>query len=188
MKRILFTGILFFMMIGLHAEANTEIAPPVIKQVDEILVVGINSLISENYNLIGFMWERLLQSHENIGNITDPNVGIGISYGFELIENAGNTNESLYYHLVGMPVSEVGALPQGMTWYRIPAGIYAVFTHKGSLAGLSATYNHIFSEWIPQAGYDYDPEKVDFEWYDSRFQDNDENSEFDIYVPVKEKL
>lgn len=185
MKKILLTGILLFIMIGLHAESDTPVAPSVIKQVDEILVVGINSLISENYNLIWLMWERLLQSHETIENKTDPTIGIGISFGFEYIENEDKTVESIYYHLVGMPVSSVGSLPQGMSWYRIPAGSYAVFTHKGPMTGLSDTYNYIFNEWLPGADYQYDPEKVDFEWYDSRFQENDENSEFDIYVPVK---
>ena len=83
-----------------------------------------------------------------------------------------------------MPVTEIGEIPEGMTWKNIPAGLYAKFTHKGSLENLSETYAFIFNQWLPNSGYMYDPSKVDFEWYDERFDMGESESEFDIYVPI----
>ena len=44
------------------------------------------------------------------------------------------------------------ALPEGLQQQAIPAGKYAVLTHKGAYAELSAAYDWLFGAWLPQSG------------------------------------
>ena len=65
-----------------------------------------------------------------------------------------------------------------------------VFTHKGLIVGkngemnLSNTYEKIYGDILPSLDFEVDND-FNFELYDERFSHNSEESEFDIYVPVK---
>ena len=74
-------------------------------------------------------------------------------------------------------------IPSGMQTQILPAGHYAVFTHKGSLENLPQTYRHIYSEWSPtfQGQLRKGPH---LEVYDDRFKPESSSSEMDICVPI----
>ena len=77
--------------------------------------------------------------------------------------------------------------PEGMCTRVFPTQRYAVFTHKGSLINLKATFDYIYGTWVPKADYEL-AGTDDFEYYDDRFKGMDDpNSEVDIYIPIKEK-
>ena len=103
------------------------------------------------------------------------------------------TPEGVYYNCTGGQISEYmfgASLPledilMDMVGKTLPANTYAVFTHRGSLTKLGLTCQYIYGKWLPNSDYVLAGE-YDFEHYDQRFQGTDnENTEFDIYVPVK---
>lgn len=66
-------------------------------------------------------------------------------------------------------------------------GEYAVFTHKGKIDALKMTYDYIWGTWLLCSGFEIDS-RDDFELYDGRFLGADNDlSEIDIYIPVKNK-
>jgi len=156
---------------------------PEMMNLDEIKVIGLNTLVSSNYNVIGHQWERFMERQDEIQNPLYPDVGVGITFDVRRMSDEQNA-EYYFYHLVGAPVEGFDSIPQGMTWFVIPAGDYARFVHQDDISTLDKTYGYIYETWFPDSEYEYDNERVEFEWYDENFQPESEDSEFYIYVPV----
>jgi AraC family transcriptional regulator len=155
---------------------------PKFKKLEDMLVVGLQTLNTCHYNVIPKLWQRFLKRESEVQHVAAENVGLGVSFGIEKKEK-----ESEFFHIVGHIVSSIEGIPEGMTYRKIPAHDYAVFTHKGPLSKLGETYDFIYGEWMPKSEYEYD-DSNEIEWYDERFNPEAEDSEFDIYVPIKKKL
>ena len=83
-------------------------------------------------------------------------------------------------------VTNTDTLPAEMETYILPAGLYAVFTHKGSSNDISP-FKFIFGTWLPnEREYELD-NRPHFEILGEKYKNNDVNSEEEIWVPVKLK-
>ena len=87
-----------------------------------------------------------------------------------------------YTMLLGFPVENLDAIPDGMAGYTIPAGQYAKITHVGSEAWISQTYSFIYRHWLPRR--QRAPVPFDYEVWDRRYLPGQAQSEIDIYVPL----
>lgn len=74
--------------------------------------------------------------------------------------------------------------PKGMEVRRVPAGKYAMFTHKGKLNSLEHTLRYIYGPWLLKSKAVL-RDAPDLEVYDHRFSENSSDSEFDIYIPIE---
>lgn len=110
----------------------------------------------------------------------------GATYGFCFTDDRANPN---FWYIAGMPVERLTEIPAEMVAKTVPGATYAVFTHKGPLAGLGETYAHIYKTWLPTSGFEL-AANFDFERYDhDRFNPRDEaRSELDIYIPIRRKV
>ncbi|WP_372812795.1 GyrI-like domain-containing protein [Paenibacillus sp.] len=88
-------------------------------------------------------------------------------------------------YVAGALVSRLpDAVPDGLEALELEPHTYAVFTHRGPVAGLAATYPAIYA-WLGENGEYTRAAAPEFEWYDERYTGVDaEDSAFDIYVPV----
>ena len=93
------------------------------------------------------------------------------------------TDDGAFEYVAGFPVSKVEDIPEGFVVRQVPEFTYAVFAHRGDLAGLGKTYEYIYEVWLPQSGYQL-AAKIDFEYYDQDFKDFAPDSVFYIYIPV----
>ncbi len=145
---------------------------------DEIKLVGMMERIVMPNNTIGLLWEKFNSRFGEIKNTVNNMVCYGV---------ADNMAEPISFdETVATEVSDFEDIPEGMIAKIIPARKYLVFTHKGLITdgSLMKTYEKIYSEIPPALEFkiDYD---FNFELYDERFSHDSEESEFDIYVPVK---
>jgi AraC family transcriptional regulator len=154
---------------------------PKFKKLDDMVVVGLQTLNTCQHNVIPLLWKRFLKRESEIQHIALENVGVGVSFDIEKKEKG-----SEFFHIVGHIVGSTADIPEGMSYRRIPAHEYAVFTHRGPLSKLGETYDFIYEKWLPDSEFEYDSSN-EIEWYDERFDPESENSEFDIYVPIKKK-
>jgi AraC family transcriptional regulator len=81
-------------------------------------------------------------------------------------------------------VSDFTDIPEGMTTITQPAHTYAVFTHKGPQSEFEKTVIQS-RETLKHAGYKMDTDAFWLEHYDQRFNPGSEQSECDIYYPIK---
>lgn len=89
-----------------------------------------------------------------------------------------------YFYVAGTEVEDTSQIPEGMVTKTIPAGRYAVFTHKGRVDKIEHSMRYIFGSWLPKSGEEL-RDAPEFSVIEPGFDPNSEDSEFDIYIPVK---
>ena len=94
----------------------------------------------------------------------------------------------LFEKWAAVEVSDAAQVIEGMETYHLQGGMYAVFLHKGASQMLARqTFEYIYNEWLPISGYELD-KREHFEVLGEKYKRNDENSEEEIWIPVKIKL
>lgn len=82
-------------------------------------------------------------------------------------------------------VSSTENIPQGMAVFQLPAGLYAVFPHRGT-EDTNAKFQYIFTEWLPASGFDLD-ERPHFERLGEGYQPGAPDSEESIWIPIRKR-
>ena len=163
-----------------HITTNITVQPE-IKYIDNIYVAGIHGIapIDNIYSL----WQKF----GNVVNIIPNKHPAERTFGIcEQLQETHTTHYDMdYSEVIGMEVTCYDNLPNGIVAKTIPAGKYAVFTHKGPLSEILKTYEYIWGTWVSLTKEVLD-DGDDFELYDERILGRDnEQSKIDIYIPVK---
>lgn len=161
---------------------------PTFKTVDVMHFIGMSthfiSILSpekNNHVLLPKLWDEYLRRADEIKGRISP-VDIGLC---EAVANrAAKRHPDEAFYLAGTQVNQIDDVPAGMTVKTVPAGRYAVFTHKGKLDKLGHTMNYIFGSWLPKSAEEL-RDAPELELYDSRFKFGSDDSELDIYIPVR---
>ncbi len=178
MKNLVLIFLILSSVVCLIAETKIDIV-----EFPETKTVGMSTLISSDFNIMGMLWSRFMAREAELSNVIKEEVGLGITYD---MEDFGE-GKYLFAHMAAMMVSDYENIPEGMTTKTIPAGKYAKFTHIGPLSTLHTTYMKIYSEILPASQFKGSEGGIEFEWYDERFKMESEESEIDIYIQVKPK-
>lgn len=87
-------------------------------------------------------------------------------------------------YLCGVQVAGSRSVPDGMTAVEIPRRSFVVFSHRGHVSHLSATWQAIFSDWLPTSGCTLD-EEPNFERYAEAFDPVAGTGLVEIWIPLK---
>ena len=156
---------------------------PQIIELPAFTLVGKRLSMSVANNRTAELWKSFMPQRKHILSTVDE-----VFYSLEVYDSLDFfTNfdpTRTYEKWAAMAVTQVDQLPEGMEPLTVPAGGYAVFAYKGRSSEGAATYRYIYSEWLPQSGYQLD-NRPHFARMDERYRNNDPNSEEDIYIPIK---
>ena len=133
-----------------------------------------------NFQVIGPLWDKLLQRADDVPNRLVGEM-FGIIYGRPEAERS-HPDELQY--IAGVPVSATSDVPAGMVSRSVAAGTFAVFTHRGPINAIGDTCHEIFRVWLPQSDYEHSG-IVDVELYDQRFHCEADDSEMEYWISVK---
>lgn len=168
---------------ALRAMAGGIDMEPKIERKEAFTLVGIAGKTSQADNRIPALWAAFLPRAGEVPRRKDG----GASYGVcEYVDPLSMGEETEWTEFVGVEVDAEAAAepPEGMVRKTLPARRYAVFTHKGGLDTIGATYDYIYKTYIPRSGLAL-AEAEDFERYDDRFDPgNPAASEMCIYIPL----
>lgn len=154
---------------------------------DDFQVIGMECISKNENGEFSRLWCDFIGRMGEVKNNNRPGVAYGIcSCGPECKpeECICKCEVVGFSYMACVEVSNADQAPSGMVAKTIPTSKYAVFTHKGSLDKLSNTYNYIYTTWLQNSDYEQSGFYC-FELYDNRFNPSDENSEIDIYLPIK---
>lgn len=156
---------------------------PEIKELGEIKLMGI-SIFTRDKRDIREVWEMFMRSYDKIptrsvysGICSYPGFGLEY-YNDDFFENGK------FFYMPAVQVDSFDIIPIDMSAKIITPSKYAVFTHKGIPSTISETITAAYEIWIPESGFKAD-RSYDFEYYDDRFKPDSEESEIDIYIPIK---
>jgi AraC family transcriptional regulator len=143
-------------------------------------LIGVYLPMSIANNRTGELWKSFMPRRKEVKNnlnsdvislqIHDPNYFKSFDPNTEFTKWAG------------VEVSDFNVVPEGFSTLTIPAGEYAIFTHKGSSTD-NSTFLYIFTDWLPKSNYKID-HRPHFEVLGEMYRNNDPESEEEIWVPI----
>ena len=155
---------------------------PTIIKLDKMTIVGLSTLTtSMTHRFISNLWDRFDDHSNEVTEILEHDAYIGVS--FNMLEDK---TDFIYYYMAGLIVNDISNIPEGMSFKIINRQKYAKFTHIGPLSKLEQTYKMIYENWLPDSDFVY-ADGCEIQWYDERFKAEEQDSEFDIYVPICNK-
>lgn len=117
----------------------------------ERILVGNSLVTSFAADKTYALWNGFMPRRNEITNTANSNLySVGI-YGDAFFEKFDPTRE--FEKWAAVEVSGNADVPEGMKTLIIPAGLYAVFIHKGPASTGPITFNYIFSNWLPNSKY-----------------------------------
>jgi len=161
-----------------HLKGGITLKPKIVEK-SEFKIIGMKYYGSNKNNEIPKLWIEFIKRIDKIKNRVELKTSLGVC---EYVPNL--TDESEFGYIACVEVSSLDEIPEGMSSQVISSNKYAVFTHNGLTDKLGDTYEYIHGTWLPKSSYELAPAH-DFELYDERFNPNSEESEMDIYIPIK---
>jgi AraC family transcriptional regulator len=150
---------------------------PKIVHREAFTVIGMHYRGKNENNEIPQLWQALGPRFQALENVANQQVAYGISANMD-----EKTKE--FDYVAGFEVSDPEDIPEGMVRWEVPAAEYVVFTT--TLPAIGDTFHQAYDNWLPQSGYQ-PTGGPEFELYDERFDPQDPDSKFDLYIPVERK-
>jgi AraC family transcriptional regulator len=98
------------------------------------------------------------------------------------------TSHTQFTKWAAVRVLEFENIPSGMDRLIIPAGIYAIFTHKGPIHTFYKTSQYIYGQWLPGSDYLLD-QRPQFEIMSEKYLGPDHpDSEEEVWIPIRPDL
>lgn len=147
---------------------------------EDLLVIGITVRTSNNNGQgiedIGQLWRRFFG--ENIMAQIPNKMGQNI---YSIYTDYESNYKGAYTTLIGVRVTSLENIPQGLSGRSFPGQTFVKFVAKGSIhEAIGTTWQKIWeNDATLNRSYTYD-----YELYDERSQ-LEENAEVDIYIGVK---
>jgi AraC family transcriptional regulator len=155
---------------------------PVFKTTTGIKLTGKRIVTSLLQNRTGELWRSFMPHRKLITNSVGSSLYSVQLYGDTYFNNYNPAAE--FEKWAAVEVTGFENLPDGMEPLTIPAGLYAVFIHKGPAADGPITFQYIFTQWLPQSGYVVDS-RPHFEIMGEKYKADSPDSEEELWVPVK---
>jgi AraC family transcriptional regulator len=121
-------------------------------------------------------WQRFIPY---IGNIPGQvgQAAYGVCFNFD-----GDSN---FDYMCSVEAAASPELPKGLTSLSVSSRKYAVFVHRGHVAGIRSTISAIWCNWLPESGFRA-AEAPSFEKYGPEFNPRTGLGGLEIWVPVEE--
>ncbi len=89
-------------------------------------------------------------------------------------------------YLCSVAISGSPELPAPLARLEIPAQRYAIFEHRAHISQIGATWNAIFTKWLPESGEKQIP-APQLEIYGPEFDGHTGTGLVEIWIPVAER-
>lgn len=146
----------------------------------KFIVLSQKMSISENKTFV--LWNSFMKRKEEIKN------GIGSDlYSIQVYEKdyfeEFNPNIE-FIKMAGIEVNSFETIPNEFETFVLKAGKYAVFEYKGNPNNGGEAFQYIFQEWLPKSGFSLD-NRPHFEILGEKYKNNSDESEEEIWIPIK---
>jgi AraC family transcriptional regulator len=144
-------------------------------------MAGKKRTLSFSNDTTAELWKSFMPRRKEIHNNTGPALYSINVYSNDFFTPFHPGRE--FQKWAAVEVTDVDNLPAGIEFFILPAGLYAVFLHKGSDRDTS-TFEYIFTSWLPHSGYVLD-NRPHVEKLGEKYKNGDPASEEEIWIPVR---
>jgi predicted transcriptional regulator YdeE len=139
-------------------------------------VLGVASRVcrgSESAELFGRIWKGFESHRQEIESLATKRVYLGVSIPTD--------DEAVTEYLAGMRVAPDTRAPDGLEVRMVSGGEYAVF--ECPLDAIGATWQHVFTVWLPSAAVQFDAGRAPFEEYPEKTPEQPVR----LHIPVRQQ-
>lgn len=159
---------------------------PRIETLNEKKLIGKYLKMSLSNDRTAELWRSFMPEKRHIKN----NIGndlFCLQIYDESLEFKDFNPDTEYEKWAAIEVSDFNGIPEEMSEYTLKGGLYAVFTYKGKASNFAPTFRYIYYQWLPNSEYELD-KRTHFDLLGSKYKNNEDDSEEEIWVPIKLKL
>ena len=155
---------------------------PRIEKLSKKKLLGISLTMSVLNNKTGQLWGEFGPRIQEIKNRTSQDKISMQVYPSSYFEGFNPKLE--FDKWATVEVEDFNQIPKGIKVFELEGGLYAVFDYKG-LSSDNSIFQYIYTEWLPKSNYILD-DRPHFEVLGPNYNNNDPESEEDIWIPIKE--
>ncbi len=159
-----------------------HLSEPRIEVIDEKILVGQRKTMSLIHNSTGELWASFMKTKNSITELDNATRYSLQNYPAQYFTNFNPSTE--FEKWAAVEFLNEGEIPPGMELMKIPAGKYAVFNFKGNNKYAPEVFRYIFQQWLPSSGLGLD-DRPHFELVGEKYRNGQDNSEEEIWIPVK---
>lgn len=156
---------------------------PTVKTISSKKLIGLHLKISLANNKTGDLWKSFMTRRMEIKTSFQSQLFSLQVYDEDYFQNFNPTKEFSKWSLI--EVENFDEVPDCMSTFILPEGMYAVFHYKGSNTDTSI-FQYIFGEWLPKSTYVLD-HRPHFEILGEKYKNACPDSEEEIWIPIKLK-
>lgn len=155
---------------------------PRLETLEEKRLIGLRTTMSAAGDSTSALWRAFMpRRRELVGVVGNELYSVEV---FPTDYFAAFDPEAEFEKWAAVEVSPDGEPPGGLASLTLPAGLYAVFLHRGPASAGEATYRYIHETWLPASSYVL-ADRPHFAVMDKRYRGEDPESEEEIWVPVE---
>ncbi|PCI32604.1 MAG: GyrI-like domain-containing protein [Flavobacteriaceae bacterium] len=154
---------------------------PAILQLSEKKLIGSPLKMSLIHNKTTSLWRGFMHLKAGISHPISENLFSLQVYPSDYFTPFSPAKEFVKWAAV--EVAHFDLIPDQMESFVLKEGLYAVFNYCGSSEN-TAIFEAIFSQWLPASEYQLD-HRPHFEILGKKYKNKDENSEEQIWIPIK---
>lgn len=155
-----------------------------IETLGEKKFVGLRMTVSVANGKTGELWRAFMGRRAEVQGAIGTELYSMQAYGPSYFSQFNPTTE--FEKWAAVEVANFDSIPDGMEAITLPAGLYAVFLHRGGPSTGPQTFSYIFGTWLPNSPYTLD-NRLHFEVLGDKYKNNHPDSEEEIWVPIKPK-
>lgn len=155
---------------------------PYIEILVEKKLIGKRVKMSLSGNKTFALWQSFMPLRKQIKNTLNSDL-ISMQVYHEPLK-LGNLNQE-FDKWAAVEVADFGDVPTEMETFVLQGGLYAVFDYKGFNTD-NSIFIYIFGTWLPNSDYSLD-HRPHFEILGEKYKNGDQNSEEEIWIPIKQK-
>lgn len=145
-------------------------------------LIGYSIEMSLLDNQTQTIWQLFMPRLKEIKNAVSADLFSLQNYPDDYFTNF--TPETIFTKWAAVEVKNFENIPEGFEKLEIPGGKYAVFLHKGNTEMFSKTAQYIYTEWLPNSGFQLD-NKPHFEVLGDNYLGHENpESEEEIWIPI----
>ena len=148
----------------------------------ETSVVGMKKEMSLMHDQTFVLWNQFMSRRQEIKNNKNAEL-------ISMTEYRGGmslqhfTPQTIFDKWACVEVNDNKELPEGFESKMLPETLYAVFTYRGKAEGAGNFFRKIFTEWLPNSGYQLG-EGPHLAIMGEKYKGNVEDSEEEIFIPI----
>lgn len=145
-------------------------------------LIGYSIEMSLLDNRTQTIWQLFMPRLKEIKNAVSADLFSLQNYPDDYFTNF--TPETIFTKWAAVEVKNFENIPDGFEKLEIPGGKYAVFLHKGNTEMFAKTAQYIYTEWLPNSGFQLD-NKPHFEVLGDNYLGHENpESEEEVWIPI----